>query len=586
MPDELMIQPTESRPDNSLVDVSDMISTLGSLASNAAANYPQWKKDLYRNLNEYGGRLFEADYGQIEVVMQAHRANCKGLIDLFNRGEDPHTSTASRIFGIPYDVAKQSKYRKPVKCFHPDTEVLTHHGWRRIVDLIGTNEEIIQAIPGDDGEVTLEWVVPTDIHTDIHPSNKLAHIERENGINLRVTPDHRNLVWRAGQPYTYTGYEVVTPHGLRYMDSRSPTYIIANAGILKQESGVWIVDSRIIQLSVAVESAINAGLMLPEEIPLVVKDVLDSDGSFSWRCLDLTEDLRSLLLSLAEIGKHSRKSVDVLQSIAAITGVKSTINTDDSGYLDTYGPFTSKSNSHSLTVTEYEYRGNVACISVPSTFVLVRDRGITVISGNSANFGVIYMISAEGLSSQINEYIADLILAGEPVDVEPWSVEKCEKFIAEWYKLYPEVKEYQMRKAAQARRYGYVTDMFGRRRFIPEVFSPIKDVQEAGIRQAANMDIQSSSQGVAKISMGNIWKQLPGSGYRDKARFLMQIHDSLVGETLDIDEVSDGFLRWMCRLMVTAVKLVIPIKVEVKTGYDWRDTNVLFEMSSKEFDIK
>jgi hypothetical protein len=94
----------------------------------------------------------------------------------------------------------------------------------------------------------------------------------------------------------------------------------------------------------------------------------------------------------------------------------------------------------------------------------------------------------------------------------------------------------------------------------------------------------SSSQGVIKLAMGGIWKQLPGSGFRDKVRFLMQIHDSLVGETIDDDDVNLNFLRWMCRIMVTSVKLAVPIKVEVKTGYDWLNTKVLFEMSSKEFD--
>ena len=62
-----------------------------------------------------GWILAEGDYKQIEMVVQAHMADCKGLIDLFLRGGDPHTETAARIFGVPLDVAAQDRYRYPTK---------------------------------------------------------------------------------------------------------------------------------------------------------------------------------------------------------------------------------------------------------------------------------------------------------------------------------------------------------------------------------------------------------------------------------------------------------------------------------------
>jgi DNA polymerase-1 len=185
------------------------------------------------------------------------------------------------------------------------------------------------------------------------------------------------------------------------------------------------------------------------------------------------------------------------------------------------------------------------------------------------NFGVIYLISPQGLSDQIAEYIADLELAGEPVDVDPWPVDKCEKFIGEWYKLYPEVKDYQLEQLAMARRKGYVVDKFGRRRFIPEVFSPIRSVQETGARMAANMPVQSSAQGIIKIAMGTLWRELPKTEWYRTVKWLMQIHDSLITETPEDLSITVPFLRWMRSIMINAVKLKIPIKVDFKSGKNW-----------------
>jgi uracil-DNA glycosylase family 4 len=186
-----------------------------------------------------------------------------------------------------------------------------------------------------------------------------------------------------------------------------------------------------------------------------------------------------------------------------------------------------------------------------------------------ANFGIIYMIGALGLSEQIREYISDLELEGEPVDIEPWSEQDCEKFITDWYKLYPEVKDYQMGQAAQARRYGYVHDMFGRRRFVPEVLCPVRNIQESGLRMAANMPIQSGAQGIIKLAMGELWRELPKMGWRDRVRWLLQIHDSLLVEMNGDPDFVKEYLTWMRNIMCGVVKLAVPVKVDFKIGKAW-----------------
>ncbi|KKL85979.1 hypothetical protein LCGC14_1949380, partial [marine sediment metagenome] len=96
------------------------------------------------------------------------------------------------------------------------------------------------------------------------------------------------------------------------------------------------------------------------------------------------------------------------------------------------------------------------------------------------NFGVIYGITEEGLYEDLLEN-----------EIEGWSKEDCKQLIEDWYILHPEVKEWRLETIAFARRKGYVVDMFGRRRFVPEMMCPIRKVQESGARMAANMPIQS-----------------------------------------------------------------------------------------------
>ncbi len=191
-----------------------------------------------------------------------------------------------------------------------------------------------------------------------------------------------------------------------------------------------------------------------------------------------------------------------------------------------------------------------------------------------ANFGIIYMIGAEGLSAQITEYISDLEMDGEPVTVEPWSEQDCEKFIADWYKLYPEVRDYQMETAAEARRRGFVRDMFGRIRYIPEVSCPIRHVQESGIRMAANMKIQAGAAGLLKIAMGNLWEEQPQTPWADM-KWLMAIHDSLLLEMPDDDDYTKGCLGWIGDAMRNAVKLRVPVRVDFKVGYNWGELKEL-----------
>lgn len=189
-----------------------------------------------------------------------------------------------------------------------------------------------------------------------------------------------------------------------------------------------------------------------------------------------------------------------------------------------------------------------------------------------AGFGIIYLIGAMGLSTQINEYIADLQMEGEPVDIDPWDETTCQEFIDDYYLLYPEIRDYQQEKLAEARRYGYVRDpISGRIRFIPEVSCPIRSIAEGGARMAANFPVTTSAQAIIKSSMGRLWQVLPRTQWAEKVLWIMQIHDSLLAELDEREAVYKPFLSWMRDVMCNTITLSVPIDVDFKIGKRWAE---------------
>ena len=120
-----------------------------------------------------------------------------------------------------------------------------------------------------------------------------------------------------------------------------------------------------------------------------------------------------------------------------------------------------------------------------------------------------------------------------------------------------------------ARRHGYVRDMFGRIRYIPEVSCPIRYIQESGLRMAANMPIQAGAQGIIKLGMGELWRELPRTDWIEDVRYLMQVHDSLILEIRDNETVYLPYLHWMHLVMCGVVRLLVPVKVDFKIGKRW-----------------
>jgi len=176
------------------------------------------------------------------------------------------------------------------------------------------------------------------------------------------------------------------------------------------------------------------------------------------------------------------------------------------------------------------------------------------------NFGTIYLISAKGLWTQFQHE-----------GLTQFTEKDCQRFLDSWRELYPGFFDWVQEVSAEARRTGMVRDIFGRIRWIPELNSSLKYVREAGIRQAVNAPIQSGAGGILKEAMRRlrpIVKQWQDD-YGIVCRPLLQEHDELIFEVEDewLPVVAPQFHE----IMVNAVELTVPVKVDVETGRNWKE---------------
>ena len=166
----------------------------------------------------------------------------------------------------------------------------------------------------------------------------------------------------------------------------------------------------------------------------------------------------------------------------------------------------------------------------------------------TVNFGVIYGMSDYGL-----EQATEL------------SREEATQFIASYFEKHPGVKQYLESTKQQARELGYVQTLLGRRRSIPEINSSNRQVREAAERMAINMPVQGASADIIKVAMINLDRELIKRHL--KSKLLLQVHDELVFEVPQ-DEL-EVMRKLVPQILSTALKLSVPLKVDVKTGNNW-----------------
>ncbi len=168
----------------------------------------------------------------------------------------------------------------------------------------------------------------------------------------------------------------------------------------------------------------------------------------------------------------------------------------------------------------------------------------------TVNFGIIYGMGAYGLSRDLKISFAE-----------------ADRFIKQYFEKYRGVAEFIQKTIAEARRRGYVTTIYNRRRYLPELSSEQESVRRFGERTAVNTPIQGSSSDIIKLAMIEIADSLRREGLR--GRLILQVHDDLLFETPP--EELDALARLVRRAMEDAGGLDVPLRIDLKTGDNWGD---------------
>jgi DNA polymerase-1 len=173
-------------------------------------------------------------------------------------------------------------------------------------------------------------------------------------------------------------------------------------------------------------------------------------------------------------------------------------------------------------------------------------------SAKAINFGLIYGMSAFGLGRQLG------IERGE-----------AQTYVDRYFERYPGVKRYMEETRAAAHREGYVSTVFGRRLYLPEINARNAQRRQYAERSAINAPMQGTAADIIKRAMIDVAAWL--EQHRPEARLIMQVHDELVIEVPEsyAEEVGAAVVR----IMEAAASLRVPLRVDQGLGANWDEAH-------------
>ena len=202
--------------------------------------------------------------------------------------------------------------------------------------------------------------------------------------------------------------------------------------------------------------------------------------------------------------------------------------------------FKNKEDIHSSTAS--------AVFNVPISKVTKEQRS----NAKVVNFGIIYGVSAFGLSNQTN-----------------LNRSESKELIEKYFEKYPNLKHYMNNQISFARDNGFVETILGRRRYLKDINSQNSIVRGAAERNAINAPIQGSAADIIKIAMINIQNKLSSGNYRSK--MLLQVHDELVFDVFkpELNEI----INLIRNEMEQAYKINVPLTVDLNYGLNWLEAH-------------
>ncbi|MBR0062660.1 MAG: DNA polymerase I, partial [Oscillospiraceae bacterium] len=173
-------------------------------------------------------------------------------------------------------------------------------------------------------------------------------------------------------------------------------------------------------------------------------------------------------------------------------------------------------------------------------------------SAKAVNFGIVYGIGAFSLSKDINV-----------------SVAQADAYIKSYLAKYSGVDAYMKRTVEDGRKNGFVTTMWGRRRYIPELSASNKNVQALGKRMAMNTPVQGTAADIIKLAMIKVHDRLAEE--KLDAKLILQVHDELIAEARE--DCAERVAQIITEEMEHAAELRVPLTVDAKIGKTWYEAH-------------
>ncbi len=203
-----------------------------------------------------------------------------------------------------------------------------------------------------------------------------------------------------------------------------------------------------------------------------------------------------------------------------------------------------------MLIRAYQDAQDIHTITASQVFHVAPEEVTPLLRRNAkaVNFGIVYGISSFGLSQ-------DLSITRR----------EAQEYIEQYFKTYPGIKHFLDNTVENAKKDGYVTTMFGRRRPVPELKASNFMQRSFGERVAMNAPIQGTAADIIKIAMNRVNEWLRSRNM--KSRLILQVHDELLVETAveELEEVRE----MMVREMQSAAEMKVRLEVDIHSGENW-----------------
>ena len=207
--------------------------------------------------------------------------------------------------------------------------------------------------------------------------------------------------------------------------------------------------------------------------------------------------------------------------------------------------FLNKVDIHKLTASQI--------LGIPIEKVTLEERR----NAKAINFGIIYGLSAFGLSKQIGV-----------------SRSEAKSYIDEYFVMYPGIREYMEDVKLNLEKKGFVETLFGRKVHIKDYNNKNPMIRNYAQRQAINAPIQGTAADIIKRAMIKLYKQKDRNELV-KTKLVLQVHDELVFETSekDLDKTNNMIIKTMMHAQEPIIKLNVPLEVSVGVGKNWQQAH-------------